>query len=165
MKTILGVLLLLTTAALIFVASTNSTTAHGDTKPRELSQKERDELLKFREQVWRDYFNGDKAALTKALPENFIGIGWDAGPQRGFSDRAMVVAGAEGFKQAGGKLTRLVFPETKFQAYGDVVLIYTTYELDMEFGGKKETHKGHGTEFFVKQNGAWAHPGWHLDNY
>lgn len=75
MKTILGLSLLLTIAALIFVASTNNTTAYGDQKLRELSKEEKDSLLKFREQVWRDFFNGDKAALEKGLPTNFIGIG------------------------------------------------------------------------------------------
>ena len=130
----------------------------------ELSAAEREELLKFRESVWRDFFAGNKTALEKALPENFIGIGWGAGEER-TGGRADVLANAEGFAKAGGKLTRLAFPETKIQTYGSVSVIYTTYDLDLEINGKTETHKGHGTEFFVRENGKWIHPGWHLDNY
>jgi hypothetical protein len=131
---------------------------------REMTKEEREGLLKFREAVWRDYFAGSRAALEKALPANFIGIGWGDGER--FGDRPKIVAGSEGFARSGGKLTRLEFPETKIQAYGNVAVIYTTYDLDLESAdGKRSTHKGHGTEIFVKERGAWTHPGWHLDNY
>ena len=150
---------------ILLAGSAAPTSAQKNAAPKELSAAERDELLKFRESVWRDFFAGDKAKHEKALPENFIGIGWNAGRANRFSSRPSVLAGAEGFLKSGGKLTRLEFPETKIQVYGDVAILYTTFDLDLEAGGQKTNVKGHGTEIFVRENGKWIHPGWHLDNY
>jgi hypothetical protein len=152
-------------AALCVVSVAGQKTSVNKADSRELSKEERDGLLKFREQAWRDFFAGNKAGLEKALPTNFIGIGWGHEEDR-FSDRKDAVVNAESFAKSGGKLTRLEFPETKIQAWGDVVIFYTTFDLDLEGGdGKKTTIKGHGTEIFVKEDGKWIHPGWHLDNY
>src|SRR5262245_28990997 len=95
--------------SILLTGYTAQAVAQKNTGPKELSATERDELLKFRESVWRDFFSGDKAKLEKALPANFIGIGWNEGADR-FSTRISVLAGAEGFAKSGGKLTRLEFP-------------------------------------------------------
>ena len=72
------------------------------------------------------------------------------------------MSGAERFAKGGGKLTRLAFPRTEFQAYGNTVIIYTTYELDIEQGGNTSTERGKATEVFVRRGGKWLNTGWQL---
>jgi hypothetical protein len=145
----------------------------GDTNPasdghvaptayRVLSETEKAELLAARDKVWRDVFANDKAEMAKALPAHSVFINADA-PR--FSTVEQLNADMDGFVAAGGKLTRLEFPRTEFQAFGDVVILYTTYAYDLEIGGEVSTASGHATEVFVKENGVWTNPGWHLDNY
>jgi len=65
---------------------------------------------------------------------------------------------------SGGKLPRLVFPRTEFQAYGATVILYTTFEMDLlGADGKSQTEQGAATEVFVRQaGGGWSHTGWQL---
>lgn len=129
---------------------------------RVLGDAERAELLAAREKVWRDIFANDKAAMRAALPAHSIFINADA-PR--FSTVERLHADMDGFVEAGGKLARLEFPRTEIQAFGDVVILYTTYSYDLDIGGAVTTVSGHGTEVFVKENGVWTNPGWHVDNY
>ena len=46
------------------------------------------------------------------------------------------------FAESGGKLVRLEFPKTEIQAYGNTVLIYTTYVYEIELNGKRSTSSG-----------------------
>lgn len=133
---------------------------------REISPAEKDELLKARDKVWRDIFTNNREALEKSLPPGSMAINPDGeGTEGRFVDRAKMLADAERFVKSGGKLLKLEFPRTDIQAFGNVAIIYTTYVLETEFGGKASTLKGHATEVFVKTNGEWTNPGWHLDNY
>jgi ketosteroid isomerase-like protein len=95
------------------------------------------------------------------LPPEFIGIGWGEGP---WSDRAASLAGSEEFARGGGKLTRLEFPRTEIQAYGDVAFVYSTYLVEFTSEGQPVVQEGRATEVFVRRRGKWLHPGWHLDS-
>lgn len=120
---------------------------------------ERAELMKAREAVWRAWFGGDTAQLTTLLPPELITIE----PAGAFGNLKTNLDGARGFAAGGGKLTRLVFPKTEFQAYGATVILYTTYEMDLVSGGKASTQKGAATEVFVRQpDGRWVNSGWQL---
>ena len=55
-----------------------------------------------------------------------------------------------------------MFPRTEFQSYGNTVILYTTYELDLVADGKKTTERGAATEVFVRQGDRWVHTGWQL---
>jgi Domain of unknown function (DUF4440) len=123
--------------------------------------KEREELLRAREAVWRAYFSGDRVALEQVLPEELIAI--NAGPGD-WKDRPAIVADAEGFVAAGGKLLDLRFDRTDIQLYGDVALFYTTYTFTYELNGERGTTAGRGTELFVRRAGRWWNAGWHLDS-
>ena len=60
---------------------------------------------------------------------------------------------------------RLEYPRTEIRLYGDVAILYTTYVFEVESpDGKRETSAGRGTEIFVRRNGRWVNPGWHLDS-
>lgn len=118
------------------------------------------EVLSAREAAWRAYFGGNVKALGDLLPEEFIGVGMEDAP---FADRAKTLDGARAFHQGGGRLIRLSFPETRAQRFGDVVVLYGRYEAVIQTGGAERTLRGRLTEMFVRRDGKWLHPGWHLD--
>jgi hypothetical protein len=117
-------------------------------------------VLAARETAWRAYFAGDVQRLGNLLPEEFIGIGMNEAP---FADRAAALDGARAFHAGGGRLVRLTFPETRAQRFGDVVVLYGRYEVVLESDGAERTMRGRLTETFVRRDGKWWHPGWHLD--
>ena len=118
------------------------------------------EVLRLREAAWRAWFGGDEAALRRILPADFIGISAKAGPLASL-DR--VIQDSRAFHAAGGRLATLEFPETQFQRYGDVVILYGRYIAVIETGGTQQTNQGRLTEMFLKRGGVWVHTGWHLD--
>jgi uncharacterized protein DUF4440 len=118
------------------------------------------EVLAAREAAWRAYFGGDAKALGDLLPQEFIGIAMNDTP---FANRAQALDGARAFRERGGRLVRLAFPETQAQRLGDVVVLYGRYEAVIESGGAERTLRGRLTEVFVRRDGKWLHPGWHLD--
>ena len=118
------------------------------------------EVLAAREAAWRAYFAGDVKALGNLLPAEFIGLGMTDGP---FTDRATTLDDARAFQQKGGRLVRLAFPETQAQQFGDVVVLYGRYEAVIQTDGVERTMRGRLTEMFVRRDGKWLHPGWHLD--
>ncbi len=99
-------------------------------------------------------------ALGDLLPPEFIGIGMADEP---FADRARTLDDARAFHERGGRLVRLAFPETRAQQFGDTVVLYGRYEAVIFSEGKERTMRGRLTEMFVRRNGKWLHPGWHLD--
>lgn len=118
------------------------------------------DLLAAREAVWRAYFAGDVQTLAGQLAQDFIGIGMNDDP---FADRATALEDARAFHERGGRLVRLSFPETQAQQFGDVVVLYGRYEVVIESDGAERTLRGRLTEVFVRRDGKWLHPGWHLD--
>ena len=118
------------------------------------------EVLTAREAAWRAYFAGDVKTLGDLLPEEFIGIGMNEGP---FADRAGTLDGARKFRERGGRLISLAFPETQAQRFGDVVVLYGRYEAVIHSDGAERSLRGRLTETFVRRDGKWVHPGWHLD--
>lgn len=143
----------------------SNTSLHPDELDRQASQyhplgaADRAKLLEAREAVWRAWFAGDTAALSKLVPPELITI--DPGSDT-FGTQASNLDGARGFAASGGKLARLVFPRTELQAYGNTVILYTTYEMDLVTGGKTSTERGAATEIFVRQGGRWINTGWQL---
>lgn len=128
--------------------------------PSTVSPPMRESLLKAREAVWRAFFNHDRAALEKLIPEETIAI--NEGPGE-WANRAAILASSKGFAESGGKLLRLEFPKTEIQVYGATAIIYTTYLYELEVQGKRSTTQGRGTEIFVRRNNEWVNSGWHLD--
>jgi hypothetical protein len=143
----------------------SNTSLHPDEMGRQMSQNrrlgdsERGAVLKAREAVWRAWFAGDTDTLSMLVPPELITI--DPGSDT-FGTHASNLAGSRGFATSGGRLTRLLFPRTEFQAYGNTVILYTSYEFDLLTGGKTNTERGVATEIFVQQNGRWLNTGWQL---
>lgn len=126
---------------------------------RFLSSDERDTLLKARDSVWRAWFGGDQETLTKLLPPELITI--DSGSTK-YGTRASTLEGSRGFANAGGKLTRLAFPSTEIQVYGNTAILYSAYEMDLTTAGQSQTERGMATEVFVLNHGQWLNTGWQL---
>ncbi len=144
--------LLLATVLVVIAASAGwaSSTAEPAIEP---------ELLQLRETAWRSWFAGDEATLRGMLPPEFIGIGME-GP---FSGLEKTLEESRSFHARGGRLVRLEFPETRAQRFGEVVVLYGRFSVVLETEGKEQTLAGRLTEVFVKREGPWWHPGWHLD--
>lgn len=130
-------------------------------KPRTIPPDIRDRILAKREAVWKAWFANDRAQMEKLIPEEVIAI--NDGEDR-FADRSAIFASAKAFADGGGKLVRLEFPKTEIQAYGNTVLIYTTYVFETDVNGKRSTSTGRATEMFVKRGDELVNVGWHMDS-
>lgn len=130
-------------------------------KPLAINPRLRQRLLGVRESVWRAYFSNDKAALERLIPADVVAI--DGGSE-GFSNRADILSGAQRFAESGSKLVKLEFPKTEIQVYGNTIIMYTTYSLELESAGKRVTQSGRGTEMFVRRGDDIVNVGWHLDD-
>ena len=126
---------------------------------RMLDPGERAALMQAREAVWRAYFAGDRDTLMRLLPPELITI--EPGSPA-FGTRTSTLDGSRRFAAGGGKLTRLAFPSTEIQVYGNTAILYTSYEMDLQSGGETRRERGMATEVFVYKDGQWLNPGWQL---
>lgn len=133
----------------------------GASRGSKISPAERDSLLHTREDAWRALFANDSNRIAQYFPAETLGI--NAG-EESWADFKAVKAGSQAFVNSGSKLVRLEFPRTEIQRYGDVYIIYSLYTLETEQGGKHSVLSGRVTEVFVKRNGKWINPGWHMDS-
>jgi ketosteroid isomerase-like protein len=131
------------------------------TKLRNITPEIRQRILAKRDAVWKAWFANDRATLDKLIPEEAIAINSGA---KEWSNRAAILEGAKAFADSGAKLVKLEFPKTEIQAYGNTVLIYTTYLYETEKDGKRTTTSGRGTEMFVRRGDELVNVGWHLDD-
>lgn len=129
--------------------------------PAAVSQQLRQQILTAREAVWRAYFTNDQTQLDKLVPTDTIVL--EVSLEKPFVKKADILESAKQGAQSGNKLVRLEFPQTEMQVYGDTAIIYTTYLYELEnTKGERHTSTGHATEIFVRRQGAWVNPGWHL---
>jgi len=127
-----------------------------------LSESDRRQLLADREAVWRACFANDQPSLKRSLPIDTVAI--NAGEEEWKVGRRDVLEGIEQFVAGGNKLVSLEFPRTEIQSIGEIVILYTTYVFVTEKDGQRQTHSGRGTEIFMRRDGKWINPGWHLDS-
>ena len=125
---------------------------------RLLDERERASLMETREAVWRAWFAGDRDRLTEILVPELITLG-SGGT---FGSLQSTLDGSHGFAASGGRLTRLEFPRTEIQAYGNTAILYSSYVMDLQTAGQTTTERGMATEIFVSRDGKWVHTGWQL---
>jgi ketosteroid isomerase-like protein len=118
------------------------------------------ELEAIRKDVWINWFAGDTAALRRVLGPELIAISPDA-PDYQSLDASL--AGAARFKASGATLASVRFEATKVHRFGDVVVMFSHYIIEMDKGGQRSREHGRATEVFVRHNGKWVHTSWHLD--
>jgi hypothetical protein len=122
----------------------------------------RKELLEAREAAWRSFFADDPAAaIERILGPEVIAI--QENGER-WENRERLVAMAKAMKAQNVRLTRLEFPRTQIQLFGDTAILYYTYVFTTGNERMSGTEAGRGTEVFVRRNGRWIDVGWHLDN-
>jgi hypothetical protein len=126
------------------------------------AQEDRAELLKVRESVWRAWFAGDMKALEELVPPDTIVI---SASEIEWKYQADILRSAAEFHASGGKLTRLEFPRTEIQRFGDdFAVIWSKYIVETEENGKRTLSSGRASEIFVRRHGRWTNPGWHTDS-
>ena len=141
----------------------SQTSLHPDYQQRRMSElrsivgDERKSLLQAREAVWRAWFGGDIKALKTLLPPELVTLG-----PEGWGTHDIIVGSSADYAKRGGKLVRLEFPRTEIQAYGNTAIIYTSFELDLDEGGKVRSEKGTAIEVFVRRGDQWLNTGWQL---
>ncbi len=145
----------------ILVAAPPMITAGDSRVGAHMSEAARRQLLESREAVWRAWFENDRAKLEALIPEGTIAIN---AAQEEWDDRSRVLESSKAFVAGGGKLVRLEFPKTSVQRFGNVAIIYSHYLLEIERGGKREVQSGRCTEIFLRRQGRWVNPGWHMDS-
>lgn len=130
-------------------------------QPTTLPPPARQQLLEAREAVWRAYFTNDQAKLDKLVPADTIVL--EGSQEKPFVKKSEILESAKQGAQRGLKLVRLEFPQTEIQVYGLTAIIYTTYLFELENPkGERQTSTGRATEIFVRRDGAWVNPGWHM---
>ena len=126
----------------------------------ELDATSKAELLKARDRIWRAWFANDSVELARLLPPAVTAVeGAD-----GYEDRAAILVGSRMFAAGGGKLVRIQFVDTEIVSYGNLAIVHARYELETESAGRRNKRGGRATEIFVRRNGAWLNPFWHLDS-
>lgn len=130
-------------------------------QPATIPPAVRQQILTAREAVWRAYFTNDRAQLDQLVPADTVVL---EGPlERPFVNKAGILESAQRAADRGTKLIRLEFPQTEIQLYGTTAIVYTTYLYELESApGQRQTTTGKATEIFVRRDGAWVNPGWHL---
>ena len=118
------------------------------------------ELMRVQREVWEVWYAGDTTRLRQLTP-GLIAIN---NGEQSFSDQEAAVRGSAGFHSGGGRLLQLSFPEMRVQRFGDVAIVYSTFRSVALIGGDTLRQSGRATEVFVRQNGKWLNPGWHLDS-
>jgi len=146
-------------SVLITAGSLRAQDRGGPARPDSAAQRKA--ILADREAIWRAWFTNDRPQLELLLPASVIAIN---NGDTTWQDRSAALAGATQFARDGGKLIRVAFPRTEIQVFGDVAILYSVYELEIEQSGKRSFQRGRATEVVILRAGRWRNAGWHLDS-
>jgi len=118
------------------------------------------DLMRVQREVWEVWYAGDTTRLRQMTP----GLTAINNGEESFSDQDAAVRGSARFHAAGGRLLELTFPQMRVQRFGDVAIVYSTFHSVALIGSDTLRQSGRATEVFVRRNGTWINPGWHLDS-
>ena len=127
--------------------------ARGESPSTLPSPSERTELVAARDAVWKAWFAGDSARLVELLPERMVGMG---------QDRAAIIADAVAFRQAGGRLDSIAFADDEIVVRDGMAVVYARYRVHTTMREQRDSMVGTAIELFVRQDGRWINPSWHL---
>ena len=129
--------------------------------PKVGSPEGKADLLAAREQVWQAWFANDQSLLRQLIPDGVLAI--NAG-EEAWQDYAAILQSASNFAKSGCTLVRLTFPRTEVRGFGDIAILYSVYEFEIESPRGRERSAGRATEVFVYVDDRWVLPGWHMDS-
>ena len=118
------------------------------------------QLDAIRRDVWVNWFAGDTAALRQVLAPELVAISPDSDT---WQDLEGTLASSARYKAGGGKLAALEFSNTTVHRMGDVVVMFSRYNIHLLMNGEHTEQKGRATEVFVRHGGTWVHTSWQLD--
>jgi hypothetical protein len=125
------------------------------------SDQVRAELLAARERAWRSFVQKDADVVEGILAPELIAIQENSDR---WENRQRLVELAKSMGERGVQMTRLEFPRTEIQVFGDTAILYYTYIMEQKLGEQVSESAGRGTEVFVRRSGRWVDVGWHLDS-
>lgn len=152
-----GIAIVVAALALAGVARVEGQTSAAGRADRSVDPATRAELLAARDAIWRAWFGNDTVQLERMLPEAAA-----AGAGRAWKDRRAILEGAKRFAAGGGKLVNIDFSDTEISLFGDVAVVRSVYRYEVETGGQRSASTGRATEVFVRRDGRWLNPLWHL---
>lgn len=118
----------------------------------------RAQVLAARDAIWRAWFANDTAALRTMLPRSTTaGDG-----NNNWESRDEILAGSLRSATSGVRLVGIRFDDTRMHANGNVVVVFSNYTLELEREGRRNTVTGRASEVFVRTDGVWQNPFWHL---
>ena len=123
-----------------------------------LNDRMRQFILTSREQVWRAWFANDRAKLDQLIPDEALAL--ESGDA--WQNKAAILAGAKQFADSGARLTKLEFPRTEIQMYGNTIILFTSYRIETEKEGKASTSSGNAIETLVRRDNRLVNTGWIL---
>jgi hypothetical protein len=147
------------TTATLAIAAASRAPAQQRSAPNAdvVDEATRTAVLAARDEIWRAWFANDTASLRRLLPRSST-----AGGASGWETREEILAGAAGSKGAGRRLAGIRFDDTRIHRNGNVVVVLSTYTMDLEEGGRRNTVTGKASEVFVLADGVWQNPFWYL---
>ncbi len=122
-------------------------------QPATLTPQLRAELMAARDTVWRAWFSGDSALLVRLLPDPMVGME---------KPRDAIIADGVAFRRSGRTLVSLTFADDEFVVRDGMALMLSVYQAVTSIAGVRDTLQGRATEIFVREDGHWLNPYWHL---
>jgi len=118
----------------------------------------RSQVLAARDAIWRAWFANDRVALARLLPRSTT-----AGEGGGWETRDEILDGSRRSASSGRRLVGIRFDDTRLHAQGNVVVVFSTYTMELEDKGQRSTVSGSASEIFVRTaDGIWQNPFWYL---
>ena len=150
--------LLFTTATLVIAAAFPAPAQQRATPNADVvDEATRSAVLAARDEIWRAWFANDTASLRRLLPRSTT-----AGDRNGWETREEILAGSAGSKAARRRLAGIRFDDTRMHRNGNVVVVLSTYTMELEEQGRRNTVTGKASEVFVLADGVWQNPFWYL---
>jgi len=118
----------------------------------------RSQVLAARDAIWRAWFANDTVALARLLPRSTT-----AGEGGGWETRDEILEGSRRSASSGRRLVGIRFDDTRLHAQGNVVVVFSTYTMELEDKGQRSTVSGSASEIFVRTaDGVWQNAFWYL---
>ena len=114
-------------------------------------------VLAARDAIWRAWFANDTVALARLLPRSTT-----AGDDNGWESRDEIVAGSRRSAASGRQLVAIRFDDTRMYAQGNVVMVFSSYTMELEQQGQRSRVTGKASEVFVRTDSVWRNPFWYL---